>query len=101
MYSKKYSEWDLSWPGKRPNVLLPQNLIKRVVALMGTWFPRNKFTACFVEAAYFRAEKRSFADGDTVQDWVEAEREINLAFVAKCEDTTNIPEGRRLLAVID
>lgn len=29
------------------------------------------------EAAYFRAEKRGFAEGDLVQDWLEAEREID------------------------
>lgn len=28
------------------------------------------------EAAYFRAEKRGFAEGDPVQDWLQAEREI-------------------------
>ena len=29
------------------------------------------------EAAYFRAENRGFAEGDPVQDWLEAEREID------------------------
>ena len=29
------------------------------------------------EAAYFRAEKRGFAEGDPMQDWLEAEREID------------------------
>lgn len=29
------------------------------------------------EAAYFRAEKRNFEHGDTVQDWLEAESEID------------------------
>ena len=28
-------------------------------------------------AAYYRAEKRDFKDGDAVQDWLEAEAEIN------------------------
>ena len=28
------------------------------------------------QAAYFRAEKRGFSDGDPVADWLEAEREI-------------------------
>ena len=28
-------------------------------------------------AAYSRAEKRDFKDGDAVQDWLEAEAEIN------------------------
>ena len=31
-------------------------------------------------AAYFRAEKRGFADGDAVKDWLEAEREIDALF---------------------
>jgi hypothetical protein len=29
------------------------------------------------EAAYFRAERRQFRPGDSVQDWVEAETEID------------------------
>ncbi|MDT8384734.1 MAG: DUF2934 domain-containing protein [Gammaproteobacteria bacterium] len=29
------------------------------------------------EAAYFRAEKRGFAPGHEMQDWLEAESEIN------------------------
>ena len=29
------------------------------------------------EAAYFRAEKRNFEHGDAVQDWLEAESEID------------------------
>jgi hypothetical protein len=29
------------------------------------------------EAAYFRAERRGFQDGDPVADWLEAEAEIN------------------------
>ena len=28
------------------------------------------------EAAYYRAERRNFADGDEVQDWLEAEAEV-------------------------
>jgi len=27
------------------------------------------------EAAYYRAEKRGFAPGDELRDWIEAERE--------------------------
>lgn len=28
-------------------------------------------------AAYYRAQKRGFIDGDAVQDWLEAEMEVN------------------------
>jgi len=31
-------------------------------------------------AAYYRAEKRGFSDGDPVKDWLEAEREIETLF---------------------
>lgn len=31
-------------------------------------------------AAYYRAEKRGFSDGDPVKDWLEAEREIDALF---------------------
>jgi len=30
------------------------------------------------EAAYLRAEKRHFENGDAVQDWLDAEREVDL-----------------------
>jgi Protein of unknown function (DUF2934) len=30
------------------------------------------------EAAYFRAERRGFSDGDAVADWLEAEEEIQM-----------------------
>jgi len=29
------------------------------------------------EAAYYRAERRGFVSDDTVQDWLEAEKEID------------------------
>lgn len=31
-------------------------------------------------AAYYRAEKRGFSDGDPLKDWLEAEREIDALF---------------------
>jgi Protein of unknown function (DUF2934) len=31
-------------------------------------------------AAYYRAQKRGFSDGDPVKDWIEAEREIDVSF---------------------
>lgn len=34
--------------------------------------------AMIAEAAYYRAEKRGFENGHEVQDWLEAEMEINL-----------------------
>ena len=33
------------------------------------------------EAAYFRAEKRGFVEGDVAQDWLDAEAEIDNYFV--------------------
>lgn len=36
------------------------------------------------EAAYFRAEKRGFDDGDPMQDWLEAEREIDCSLYGEC-----------------
>jgi len=32
------------------------------------------------DAAYFRAERRGFAHGDPVQDWVEAEADVDRMF---------------------
>lgn len=31
-------------------------------------------------AAYYRAQRRGFSDGDAVKDWFEAEREIDVLF---------------------
>jgi hypothetical protein len=36
----------------------------------------NERRALIALAAYFRAEKRGFAPGSELQDWLEAEREI-------------------------
>ena len=41
---------------------------------------RNRMIA---EAAYYRAEHRGFQGGDPVQDWLEAEAEINRILGAK------------------
>lgn len=42
---------------------------------------------CMIEtAAYYRAEKRGFADGDPQKDWLEAEREIEASF-KRLDDT--------------
>lgn len=33
------------------------------------------------EAAYYRAERRRFQNGNPIQDWLEAEREIDQVYV--------------------
>jgi hypothetical protein len=38
------------------------------------------------EAAYFRAAAREFIGGDPVQDWIEAEREVNAAVAHNMPD---------------
>jgi DUF2934 family protein len=38
---------------------------------------RNEMVSC---AAYFRAERRGFAEGCALQDWLEAEAEIDAKF---------------------
>jgi hypothetical protein len=35
------------------------------------------------EAAYFKAENRGFRDGDPIQDWIEAETEINAVLIGE------------------
>jgi len=35
------------------------------------------------EAAYYRAEKRGFAGGDQMRDWLDAEAEINQTLIRK------------------
>jgi phage terminase Nu1 subunit (DNA packaging protein) len=44
-------------------------------------------------AAYYRAEKRGFSDGDPVKDWIEAERQIDAAFQAADDPDADTQEG--------
>ena len=37
----------------------------------------EKFRKMIAEHAYYKAEKRSFAAGHEIEDWLEAEQEIN------------------------
>jgi hypothetical protein len=37
----------------------------------------DKFNAMVTERAYFKAEKRGFAPGHELDDWLEAEKEIS------------------------
>jgi len=39
-------------------------------------FPEDTINQKIAEAAYYRAEKRGFAPGHEVEDWLEAEKEI-------------------------
>lgn len=55
----------------------------------GVCIDKNSITPeqryCMIaDIAYFRAEKRGFVDGDPVQDWVEAEREIDCMLGEEC-----------------
>ena len=43
-------------------------------------------------AAYYRAEKRGFSDGDPVKDWLEAEREIDASFQQLDETGSSMQE---------
>ena len=40
-------------------------------------FPRESHKAMIAESAYFKAERRGFAPGNEVADWLEAEREVD------------------------
>jgi len=48
-------------------------------------YPAEQKRRMIAEAAYFRAEKRGFADSDPVQDWLAAEAEID-EFLEKSRD---------------
>jgi len=49
-----------------PEAAIPEDVVARL-------------RACIAEAAYYRAEKRNFAPGRELQDWLEAERDITAA----------------------
>jgi Protein of unknown function (DUF2934) len=46
----------------------------------------EKRHALIAEAAYLRAERRGFAPGHEVEDWVAAEAEIDLALTASTKE---------------
>ena len=48
------------------------------------------------EAAYLRAERRGFANGDPVTDWLDAEAEINAHFPEYATDDDRRPKDRKL-----
>lgn len=52
------------------------------------------------EAAYFRAEKRGFALGDTLQDWLEAEAEID-SILQHAEPSSDFPTQHEFLLRIE
>lgn len=43
-------------------------------------FPDDTINQKIAEAAYFRAEKRGFAPGYEIEDWLEAEKEIRSGY---------------------
>ena len=47
-------------------------------------------------AAYYRAEKRGFFDGDPVKDWLEAEKEIEIS----CQHPDDGPAGKQERAAL-
>ena len=53
--------------------------------LLTASFPEDRFQQIAV-AAYYRAERRGFAQGDELADWLEAEKEIDLSPVGTTHD---------------
>jgi hypothetical protein len=45
--------------------------------------PKPSREHMIAEAAYYRAEKRGFAGGDQMRDWLDAEAEINQTLIRK------------------
>jgi hypothetical protein len=68
----------VSKPSKTATSQRPESI--RDTAAGITPAQRNRMIA---EAAYYRAERRGFQGGDPVQDWLEAETEINRILGAK------------------
>jgi hypothetical protein len=48
------------------------------------------------EAAYLRAERRGFVNGDPVTDWLDAEAEINAHFPERAAGDERRPQDRKL-----
>lgn len=46
----------------------------------------NKLREMIATRAYFKAEKRGFAKGHEVEDWLEAEREVNKQYFYWTQD---------------
>jgi len=41
-------------------------------------------TACIAKAAYFIAERRGFAPGHELEDWLQAENEVDARLIGEC-----------------
>ncbi len=65
-------------------------------SLPETKIPATQRPAWIAEAAYYRAERRGFQGGCPVEDWLAAEREIDLR-----SPTANAPSSRVALVFLD
>ena len=58
---------------RKPAVKLQTKKTAAIVSVAGS----EKRTALIAEAAFFRAEKRGFAPGSELEDWLAAESEVD------------------------
>ena len=58
---------------RKPTVKLQTKKTAAIVSVAGL----EKRTALIAEAAFFRAEKRGFAPGSELEDWLAAESEVD------------------------
>lgn len=65
-------------------------------SLPETKIPATQRPAWIAEAAYYRAERRGFQGGCPVEDWLAAEREIDLL-----SPTASAPSSRVALVFLD
>ena len=63
--------------------------------------PSGQRRQMIAEAAYFRAERRGFRDGDPVQDWIEAEKEVEQQLATLDRDKAHERFEERLAWVND
>ena len=61
----------------KPSAVDPAPSVAAGRALVPSRVSEEERWEMVARAAYFRAERRNFADGTAMQDWLEAEREID------------------------
>lgn len=62
----------------KPNITLTET--RNTTTAVATHFSADERQRMIEEAAFYRAEKRAFDGGNEVDDWLEAEAEINARY---------------------
>jgi hypothetical protein len=78
-------------PAEEPSTIVEAGISGAIAARHAGFRDSPNRGRLIAEAAYYRAERRGFAPGHEVEDWLDAEREIDAQLVAALDDTVSGP----------